>query len=116
MLPIFIKTVQQSDGQYHYYEYNIEIINHNYFPIKLLARHWKILDTMYGEKEVHGEGVVGQQPILLPNEKFSYQSFVGIKSFVGTMKGEYFFENTILQSPIEAVIPEFLLIYPPFNN
>ena len=37
-------------------------------------RYWKIIDSQWTKQEVKGEGVVGEQPILNPGEKFEYTS------------------------------------------
>ena len=41
---------------------------------QLKNRYWKIVDSNGSEQEVKGEGVVGEQPILNPGEKFEYAS------------------------------------------
>ena len=40
-------------------------------------------------QEVHGEGVVGEQPYLRPGEGFQYSSGTMIETPVGTMHGSY---------------------------
>jgi ApaG protein len=45
-------------------------------------------NTIWAE-EVIGEGVVGEQPHLLPNEAFEYTSGAMIRTPTGTMKGSY---------------------------
>jgi ApaG protein len=40
-------------------------------------------------QEVRGEGVVGEQPLLAPGERFQYTSGAVLETPVGTMQGSY---------------------------
>jgi ApaG protein len=40
-------------------------------------------------KEVRGEGVVGEQPYLMPGQGFRYSSAAVIETPVGAMQGSY---------------------------
>jgi ApaG protein len=40
-------------------------------------------------QEVHGEGVVGEQPWLKPGEHFEYTSGAVLETSLGTMRGSY---------------------------
>ena len=40
-------------------------------------------------EEVHGEGVVGEQPWLRPGDGFEYSSGVVLATSLGTMQGSY---------------------------
>src|SRR3546814_284849 len=42
--------------------------------VQLLNRHWRITGSMGRVQEVHGAGVVGEQPTLEPGETFEYTS------------------------------------------
>lgn len=52
--------------------YNITISNESDQIVQLKNRHWIITDQNGNKEEVRGPGVVGQQPVLLPGKKFSY--------------------------------------------
>ncbi len=94
------------------FNYRVSIDNFASFPIKLISRYWKIYDSNGSVREVHGEGVVGQQPILEPGESFQYISGASIRSEVGKMKGSYTMENLSAKKLVEVEIPEFDLIAP----
>jgi uncharacterized protein affecting Mg2+/Co2+ transport len=54
-----------SPSQYHYvFTYRITIENQSEYTIQLMRRHWHIYDAGFNMREVEGEGVVGQQPVL----------------------------------------------------
>ena len=61
-------------------------------------------------KQVEGEGVVGEQPILLPGESFQYVSGCGLKTEIGKMYGTYLFKEIDDNSLFYVTIPEFKLI------
>jgi ApaG protein len=98
---------QSPPGQYGFV-YGIEIENRGDQTAQLLRRHWIITDALGEVREVEGEGVVGQQPVLKPGQSFSYQSGSLIPTPVGTMKGTY---QMVTESGavFEVEIPEFVL-------
>lgn len=104
---------EQSDvenGPY-VFAYSIEIENQGDLPAQLMTRHWVITDAMDTVQEVKGEGVVGEQPVIKPGEKFEYTSGCPLPTPVGTMKGSYTFVGPDGDS-FEVEIPEFVLSMP----
>ena len=55
---------------------------------------------------MRGLGVIGQQPLLQPGERFEYTSWTRIATPQGSMHGT-FFCMTEDAHPFEAPIPEF---------
>jgi ApaG protein len=53
------------------------------------TRHWIITDAAGRQQEVRGEGVVGEQPVLAPGERFEYTSGVPLPTASGFMTGRY---------------------------
>jgi len=94
------------------FAYRITIENQSTMPIKLISRHWHIIDSNGSKREVEGEGVVGQQPIIEPNEKYQYVSAANLRSDMGKMYGLYQMENLYNKKIISVTIPEFQLIAP----
>jgi len=93
------------------FAYTITIRNDGPVPAKLLSRHWVITDANGKIQEVSGEGVVGEQPHLLPGESFRYTSAAMIETPVGVMQGEYQWVSDEGE-PFEAEIPAFTLAIP----
>ena len=98
------------------FAYRITIENHNSFPVKLNSRHWYIFDSNGSWREVEGEGVVGVQPTLQPDERYQYVSGCNLRTEMGKMKGTYQMENLNNKKNFEVNIPEFELITPFKNN
>lgn len=98
---------QSPDGGFGFV-YNVTITNEGARRAQLLRRHWIITDALGAVREVEGEGVVGQQPVLEPGGSFSYQSSSVIATPVGTMRGTYQMVNESGEV-MEAEIPEFVL-------
>jgi ApaG protein len=94
------------------FAYRVSIDNFSNFPIKLLRRHWQIFDSNATHREIEGEGVVGQQPILEPGESFQYMSGVSIRTEIGRMLGKYQMENMLNKKMFSINIPEFELVAP----
>lgn len=73
----------------YFFGYRITITNESDEPVQLLSRHWYISDILGNEQEVEGEGVVGEQPRLVPGESFEYTSFCPLPTYRGSMHGMY---------------------------
>ena len=71
------------------FAYTIRIQNVGQVPAQLVSRHWIITDANGKVQEVHGEGVVGEQPRLQPGEHFEYTSGAVLETSLGTMRGSY---------------------------
>jgi ApaG protein len=78
------------EGQFAF-AYFVRIENVGTRPAQLISRRWHIHDDIGEDTEVLGEGVVGEQPIIVPGGVHEYQSFCVLKSQSGYMEGEYFF-------------------------
>lgn len=71
------------------FSYSVQISNEGGRTVRLMTRHWVITDAEGNVREVRGEGVVGRQPVLLPNEAFQYESGCVLRTPWGTMQGTY---------------------------
>jgi ApaG protein len=94
------------------FAYQISIYNHNPFSIQLLTRHWNIYDSNGEQREVDGEGVVGEQPVLKKGEHYSYVSGCNLRTEIGKMQGYYTMENLNNKQHFKVKIPAFNLIVP----
>lgn len=102
-----------SPSQHHYvFTYKIEIENQSEYTIQLLRRKWFVFDSNGFIKEVEGEGVVGQQPVLEPDQTHEYISGCNLKTGIGKMKGTYVFERLVDGKLFEVAIPEFVMTVP----
>jgi ApaG protein len=104
---------EQSDetaGRYAF-AYTITIRNVGSVSARLVSRHWIITDAQGRVQEVRGQGVVGEQPVLRPGERFEYTSGAAIETPVGTMRGSY---QMVADdgTKFDAPIPEFTLSVP----
>jgi len=98
------------DRSHYVFTYKILIENNSEYTVQLLRRHWYIYDSCGMRKEVEGEGVVGQQPIILPSESHHYYSGCHLKSDIGKMQGFYVMERLIDGKLFEVQIPAFLMM------
>src|ERR1035438_10261728 len=88
------------------FAYRITIENQTANPVKLLSRHWHILDSNGTHREVEGEGVVGKQPVIASGGSYQYTSAANLKSDVGKMYGTYLIENLFNKRKIKLAIHE----------
>jgi len=107
------KPEYSSPVQFHYvFTYKIRIENHSNYTLQLLRRRWLIHDSNNTVKEVEGEGVVGQKPVLEPGQSHEYVSGCNLKSGIGKMHGTYLMERVVDGKRIEVTIPEFNMVVP----
>lgn len=97
---------------YFLFSYFITIENNTSATVKLLSRRWEIFDSSGEYREVQGAGVVGEQPVLNPGERYTYESSCNFTTEIGKMSGHYIFERLPDRVTFEAEIPEFMLVVP----
>ncbi len=85
----YIEDQSVPNEQRYIFAYTISITNTGTVPATLLRRHWIITDANNKVQEVHGEGVIGEQPYLLPGETYKYTSGAMLETPVGCMEGIY---------------------------
>ena len=110
-VPQFIADQSDPDAERYVFAYTITIENFGTVPAQLISRHWIITDGNSRIQEVRGLGVVGEQPLLRPGEKYEYTSGCQLETPVGTMRGAY--QMTAEDgTQFEAIIAEFTLSIP----
>jgi ApaG protein len=110
---LFLPDKSNFERPLYFFMYKIEIINEGSEQVQLLTRHWDIQDANGNVNVVNGEGVIGNKPILNPNDMFEYTSYCPLKTNFGSMKGFYTFSQKN-GDMFKSLIPEFSLIVP--NN
>jgi ApaG protein len=87
--PNFMPERSSADKGQYFWSYTIVIVNAGPETVQLKTRHWVITDGNGRQQEVRGEGVVGEQPVLGPGERFEYTSGVPLTTPSGFMSGQY---------------------------
>ncbi len=90
------------------FAYFIRIENNGTERIQVLRRHWIITHGSGKIEEVEGEGVVGKQPFILPNQAHEYNSFCILETLEGFMEGTYTVQRAD-GTHLEIKIPRFTL-------
>lgn len=85
----FIESQAAPDKERYIFAYTITIRNLRRDTIKLLSRYWLITDGNGREISIEGEGVVGEQPLIMPSNEFQYTSGIILDTPIGTMQGYY---------------------------
>jgi ApaG protein len=109
--PIFLDGGSLPERGYYLWAYYITINNQRDEEVQLLRRYWKIIDSTGYIREIKGDGVVGEQPVLAPFTQFEYISGVPLTTPGGFMSGLYYF-RTAAGTDLEVVIPPFSLDSP----
>lgn len=109
----FYQAAQSNPVSAEYlFAYRITVENLSTMPVKLLRRHWHIMDSNGSYREVEGDGVVGQQPLIQPGDSYQYVSACNLRSDIGKMWGTYQMENLYNKKLFTVQIPVFEMIAP----
>lgn len=109
--PEFIDSQISAVGSLYVWIYHVKIINKSAFNLKLINRHWKIIDEKGDIQEVDGEGVVGEKPLIAPGNNFQYSSGVHLRNQSGIMTGHYQMQKDDGEI-VDVNIPTFSLDIP----
>jgi ApaG protein len=105
--------VDQSDVEHNRYAfaYHVTIINTGNVAAQLVSRHWIVTEANGETQEIKGLGVVGEQPLIKPSERYAYTSGTVINTPMGEMRGTY---QMVAEdgTQFDAVIATFLLSMP----
>jgi ApaG protein len=106
--PVYLDGQSDMVNRKFVFAYFVRISNNSAETVRLVRRHWMIIDANGQVKHVEGEGVVGQQPVISPGQSHDYNSFSVLETFEGSMEGSY-----VMRLPsgeeFQAVIPRFSL-------
>lgn len=94
------------------FAYHVRIENEGSAPVRLISRRWIITDANGESHEVSGEGVIGQQPVIVPGGAYEYASFCPLPTAWGTMEGSYRMELPNGGGTFDAAIGRFYLVSP----
>ncbi|HUH32446.1 MAG TPA: Co2+/Mg2+ efflux protein ApaG [Daejeonella sp.] len=114
---VSVETIYQPEysnpaNEHFMFAYKVNIENLTEYSVQLLNRHWQIFDSNGSHREVDGEGVVGQQPVIEPGDNHEYVSGCNLKTDIGGMKGHYEMKRIVDEERFQVNIPEFYLIAP----
>jgi ApaG protein len=87
--PEYVDSQINKNGSFFIWAYHVEIENKSSETLQLVNRYWKIIDEKGVIQEVNGEGVVGEQPVILPDNSYQYESGVHLRQPSGIMTGHY---------------------------
>ena len=110
--PSFMPDRSSADKGHFFWSYTVVITNAGRDTVQLRTRHWIITDASGRKQEVRGEGVVGEQPVLAPGERFKYTSGVPLPTASGFMTGRYQMISTESGERFEIDVPTFSLDSP----
>jgi ApaG protein len=111
----YLPSQSSPQNSLYLFAYFVTISNLGMVATQVISRHWIITDESLKIEEVKGLGVVGYQPLIKPNETFTYSSSCPLTTETGTMKGSYFCVAEDGER-FEAQIKEFALFVPKALN
>ncbi len=110
--PLFLDEQSDPDEDHYVWAYQVTIDNEGARTIQLMRRHWVITEASGLVREVEGDGVVGEQPILKPGAAFQYTSGCPLNAPSGFMRGSYTMRLVDTEETFKVEIPAFSLDSP----
>lgn len=107
----YLSEQSEPEAQRFVFSYEITITNHNDQAVQLINRHWVVTDGNEKTQVIDGDGVVGEQPVIQPQQRYRYSSGTILPTRVGSMFGHYGMETSDGE-PFQADIPAFTLAQP----
>ncbi|WP_340609030.1 Co2+/Mg2+ efflux protein ApaG [Xenorhabdus bharatensis] len=111
----YVESQSEPDRLRFVFSYTILIRNLGHSPVQLISRYWRITNSNGHQTEVHGEGVMGEQPLIPPGAEYRYNSGTVLETPLGTMEGYYEMIDH-LGNPFRVTIPVFRLAIPTLIN
>ncbi|MBX9595602.1 MAG: Co2+/Mg2+ efflux protein ApaG [Roseomonas sp.] len=108
----YLADQSEPERSHFVWAYRVTIENRGRHTVQLLRRSWRITDAQGRTQQVHGEGVVGEQPVLEPGQNFEYTSGTPLSTPSGFMRGAYHMVATGTGEPFDVAIPPFSLDSP----
>lgn len=108
----YLADQSQPERGHYVWAYRVTIANESQRTVQLLKRTWLITDGQGRTQRVHGEGVVGEQPVLDPGESFEYTSGTPLATPSGFMRGLYHMVVPDTGESFDVTIPAFSLDSP----
>jgi ApaG protein len=110
--PFFLEDESAPEEGRYVWAYRVAVENHGQFTVQLLQRSWAITDAAGRTQHVHGDGVVGEQPVLAPGQAFEYVSGTPLGTPSGFMTGAYHLVESGSGKKFDVAIPVFSLDSP----
>ncbi|WP_159565341.1 Co2+/Mg2+ efflux protein ApaG [Budvicia diplopodorum] len=107
----YVETQSMPDEERFVFAYTMTLRNLGRTQVQLLGRYWLITNANGKQTEVQGEGVVGEQPIIIAGGEYQYTSGAVLETPLGTMEGHYKMVDQHGQ-PFQIIIPVFRLAIP----
>ena len=108
----YLVDQSKPDERKFVWAYRVRIENHGRAPVQLLKRSWEITDGIGRTQRVHGDGVIGQTPVIPPGEAFEYTSGTPLETPSGFMRGTYHMVHRPTGIGFDVAIPLFSLDSP----
>jgi ApaG protein len=108
----YLADQSEPERSHFVWAYHVTIANEGRQTVQLLKRTWLITDAQGRTQRVHGDGVVGERPVLDPGESFEYTSGTPLATPSGIMRGTYHMVVSASGEAFDVAIPTFSLDSP----
>ncbi len=93
VVPKYLPEQSAPDDNHFVWAYTVKIENRGEESVQLRSRYWRITDARGQVQEVHGPGVVGEEPVIPSGSSYTYTSGCPLPTSSGFMVGCYQMET-----------------------
>jgi ApaG protein len=90
VVPQYLAEQSAPQQGLYVFSYTITLTNVGEVAAQVISRTWNVNDANGHTERIKGLGLVGQQPLLKPGQKFEYTSGTRLRTPTGTMHGSFF--------------------------
>jgi len=102
---------EETEGREHAFIYFLSIHNESPVAVTIKGRKWVVTHDDGTQLVVEGDGVVGETPVILPGDKFSYNSWHALPTRRAVATGAFLGVDTEGRR-VFVRIPEFQMAAP----
>ena len=109
--PEYLAKESDPERDFYLFAYHITVTNHSEQAVRLIDRHWIVMNGDGIREDVEGSGVIGLQPHIEAGESFTYTSACPLDTPTGNMRGSFGMVSDD-DTTFRAKIPLFFLRHP----
>lgn len=109
--PLYLPDQSEPEAGHYMWAYYIRIENNSTRTVRLSRRKWLISGADGFSKQVTGDGVIGQNPVLSPGDSFEYTSGTPLNTSSGMMVGVFEMSDEA-GAAFDVAVPAFSLDSP----
>jgi ApaG protein len=116
LTPNFLGQYRQNNYLMYIFECAVEVQNLSQSIVQLQDKEWHIYSDTQQPTEIIGASFQGQQPILKPDEKYTYTSLLPLHTVFAFIQGSYKVLDLASKTTHQIITPKIVVTPKSFLN